>query len=108
MREGRSDVRHLGHSNQKLGKFEYFASNFNRFFSQRRIRQKLRIEVSNHGGTGTGGADDNFRWAEDADESLCERLRSVPVTAIEAGLATTRLLLRKIDIVMKPSQHPDH
>src|ERR1700758_781683 len=108
MRERCSDVRNLGYLKEKLGKFKYFAPDFERFFSQRRIREKLRIEVSNHRGARAGWTNNNFRRAEDADKSLRKRLRIVPVTAIEGGLATTRLRLWKIDIVAKPPQHTHH
>src|SRR5580700_8142518 len=98
MRKRRADIGNFGHSNEKFGKFKYLATDFDRSVPQWRIREKLRVKVSNHGGAGAGRTDDDFRRPKNVHKTLGERLRITPISAIEGRLAATSLLLRKVYI----------
>ena len=82
---------------EKLGKFEHAFAELHGFAVERRAGQEFGVEIPHHRGARARGANHRFGRTKDADEAFGERTRVVPISAVERGLAATRLLRREID-----------
>jgi len=108
VREKRPDVGDVSLLYQKFGKLEYSLRQFGRFVTNVRRSQQFGIEISNHGSTGTGGANHRLCRPEYFHETLCQRFCFLPVPSIECGLAATRLVFGKVHLISDTTQHACH
>src|SRR5512146_1495469 len=96
--EAGSDVGHVG-ARQELSKLKYAFAERQCVGVQGAGAQQLRVKIADHGGTGAGRADDGFRSAAHADETLGDRPRLAPEAGVKGGLSATGLFFGEVELV---------
>ena len=105
-----SDIRHTEACHQELGQLDDPGdeiAHVTREIGVVHLLGEVRVELSHHGHARGRRCDDNVSLGEDPHESTSKSRRGILVSRVEVQLATTRLRLRKLDVVPEPLENAD-